>query len=180
MESFQLTCLGSTLNVRNLQYTQQNVFIDWNNDFDFLDSNEAGERSNATASTLVHITAPGFTRSVAVPANTPPGVYRMRVIYHEPEGGAEWKSTIWNTTTIRNGIAYDFEVELLPDASTRRPEIFTPLLVKINNGRITVNDSLEFELFSCTGLRLDHQQQLQPGMYVVKYNGRAEKVLVVN
>jgi len=180
VESFQLTCLGSTLNARNLQYTQQNVFIDWNNDFDFLDSNEAGERSNATASTLVHITAPGFNRSVAVPANTPPGVYRMRVIYHEPEGGAEWKSTIWNTTTIRNGIAYDFEVELLPDASTRRPEIFTPLLVKINNGRITVNDSLEFELFSCTGLRLDHQQQLQPGMYVVKYNGRAEKVLVVN
>lgn len=141
--------MGSTINARNLQYAQQNVFIDWNRDFDFLDANEAAERSNSTSSFPAHVNQPGFERSIQIPDAIEAGVYRMRVVYHEPESCLKWKSTIWNNNTIRNGIAYDFDLKIETQTGIYNTSVASR--IEFNNGRITVNGSSDIELFYSVG-----------------------------
>lgn len=176
IKSFGFRCLGSTINARNLQYAQQNVFIDWNRDFDFLDANEAAERSNSTSSFPAHVNQPGFERSIQIPDAIQSGVYRMRVVYHEPEAGLEWKNTIWNTNTIRNGIAYDFDLKI--ETQTGIYSTSVAPRIQFNNGRITVNGRSDIELFTVSGISVNPHQVLKPGFYLVKLNDAVYKVKI--
>ncbi len=112
-DSFDMVFVGSSASIENLKWTQQNAFIDWNKDFDFLDENEAGVR-NSTASQDPALSSPeGYRRRIGIPAGTPAGIYRMRVIYHEPSSAAtDWSVSIWTNNYIRNGTAYDFQIKL--------------------------------------------------------------------
>ncbi len=110
-DSFELIAVGSNLSIENFQWTQQNAFVDWNKDYDFLDENEAGIRSSGNYTDQRLIDSLGYSRKVGIPQQLPEGNYRLRLIYHEPAAAAtDWASSIWSTNTIRNGIAYDFTV----------------------------------------------------------------------
>lgn len=110
-DSFELITKGSTQTTENFKWTQQNVFIDWNHDYDFVDEFEAGERSSGSYTDLRLIDSAGYSRKVGIPQNLAEGNYRLRMIYHEPVTAAnDWAVSIWNTNIIRNGIAYDFVV----------------------------------------------------------------------
>ena len=111
-DSFDMVFVGSSVSIENLKWTQQNAFIDWNRDFDFLDLNEAGIRSSESSQDARLSDPAGYTRRIGIPAGTPEGVYRMRVIYHEPSTTADWKVSIWTNNYIRNGVAYDFDIRL--------------------------------------------------------------------
>ena len=111
-DSFDMVFVGSSVSNENLKWTQQNAFIDWNRDFDFLDLNEAGIRSSESSQDARLSDPAGYTRRIGIPAGTPEGVYRMRVIYHEPSTTADWKVSIWTNNYIRNGVAYDFDIRL--------------------------------------------------------------------
>ncbi len=100
---FNLTGANIGLN-DGLEWTQQNMFIDWNNDFDFLDEGESlGVISDNTVKT-------GITRNITIPRGQKNGLYRVRVIYHEPADAADWSTSIWSTNIIQNGVAYDFDI----------------------------------------------------------------------
>ena len=111
-DSFDMVFVGSSVSIENLKWTQQNAFIDWNRDFDFLDLNEAGIRSSESSQDARLSDPAGYTRRIGIPAGTPEGVYRMRVIYHEPSTTADWAVSIWTNNYIRNGVAYDFDIRL--------------------------------------------------------------------
>ena len=111
-DSFDMVFVGSSVSIENLKWTQQNAFIDWNRDFDFLDLNEAGIRSSESSQDARLSDPAGYTRRIGIPAGTPQGVYRMRVIYHEPSTTADWAVSIWTNNYIRNGVAYDFDIRL--------------------------------------------------------------------
>lgn len=176
--SFELTCLGSTDNARNLQYTQQNVFIDWNKDFDFLDANEAGVRNSTTTPNLALVTAPGFTRTISIPTGISAGTYRMRVIYHEPETAAtEWSTTIWSSNTIRNGIAYDFELKIEDPSSLTLKKTNNPT-IRVNQGYITVDGKSNFELYTISGQTCQPDKKQAPGVYIVKVRGTSTSVVL--
>lgn len=118
-DSFDMVFVGSSATIENFKWTQQNAFIDWNKDFDFLDINEAGIR-NSTSSQDTRLSDPnGYTRRIGIPAGTPEGVYRMRVIYHEPTSAAtDWAVSIWTNNYIRNGTAYDFSIKFGSPSAT--------------------------------------------------------------
>ena len=118
-DSFDMVFVGSSVSIENLKWTQQNAFIDWNKDFDFLDTNEAGVR-NSSASSDPQLSDPlGYTRRIGIPAGTPEGLYRMRVVYHEPSSAAtDWAVSIWTNNYIRNGVAYDFDIKLGTPSAT--------------------------------------------------------------
>ena len=109
-DSFDMVFVGSSASIENLKWTQQNAFIDWNKDFDFLDANEAGVRNSNT--TDPQLSDPlGYMRRIGIPVGTPEGLYRMRVIYHEPSSSSDWAVSIWTNNYIRNGVAYDFDIK---------------------------------------------------------------------
>ena len=118
-DSFDMVFVGSSVSNETFKWTQQNAFIDWNKDFDFLDENEAGVR-NSESSQDPRLSDPeGYIRRIGIPAGTPEGVYRMRVIYHEPSSAApDWSVSIWTNNYIRNGTAYDFDIKLGAQTST--------------------------------------------------------------
>ena len=118
-DSFDMVFVGSSVSNETFKWTQQNAFIDWNKDFDFLDENEAGVR-NSESSQDPRLSDPeGYIRRIGIPAGTPEGVYRMRVIYHEPSSAApDWSVSIWTNNYIRNGTAYDFDIKLGAPTST--------------------------------------------------------------
>lgn len=174
--AFQLTCLGSQDNPKNLRWAQQNVFIDWNKDFDFLDENESGERNTTTVPFDTNITAPGYTRTIQIPNTIPSGIYRMRIIYHEAD--SEWKTSIWNDNLIKNGIAYDFQLKIT-NTNTNVATITTTLSnISVKNGIISIAGTDDFDLFHISGKRCNPKQAQPQGIYLVKANETVQKVII--
>lgn len=139
---FYFTLVGANIGLNDgLEWTQQNVFIDWNNDYDFLDANEVqGVISDNTVKT-------GITRSISLPLGQKAGMYRMRIIYHEPADAADWATTIWNTNILRNGVGYDFDIFYDPQegrvpakplvSTTEKPVYY--LIESASNGLVNLN-----------------------------------------
>lgn len=149
-DSFDMVFVGSSATIENFKWTQQNAFIDWNKDFDFLDENEAGIR-NSSSSQDPRLSDPnGYTRRIGIPAGTPEGVYRMRVIYHEPTSAAtDWSVSIWTNNYIRNGTAYDFNIKLGTPSATPQNSLYNATayfsgeklhIVNAENSSIIVRD----------------------------------------
>lgn len=176
--SFELTCVGSTDNPRNLQYTQQNVFVDWNQDYDFLDADEAGERNSATTPNAALISTSGYTRTISIPSYVGAGSYRMRLIYHEPEiASVDWKTSIWSNNTIRNGIAYDFEIKIEnPNSVTVAKQ--KDLKVYAEGGYVKVEGVNSFELFNIAGQNCQPNIKQRPGLYIVRLKDQSALVVI--
>jgi glycoside hydrolase family 95 len=103
-------------NNSELSWTQEAYFVDWNKNGTFTDAGEISEKGNTTMPNSSIAT--GFSRTVKIPQNQAPGTYRMRVVFFEPASSGEaWQNTLFTTLNrrIRNGIAYDFEIEILPE-----------------------------------------------------------------
>ena len=124
--SFNITFYGYTSsingNATELNWTQQAVFIDWGKDGSFNESGDIYSKSsddigNSSSVCSQFISSSGYTRTITIPANQPAGKYRMRVVYHEPESNSDqWQNSIMTTSgegKIRNGVSYDFEIEIV-------------------------------------------------------------------
>ena len=103
-----------------LKYTQQAIFVDWNGDKDFADANEAYDKSSDDAINDTFASDDGYTRSITIPDNIETGVYRMRVVYHEPVEAytSDWRDDFTETTSaniVTNGKVYDFAIEIVAD-----------------------------------------------------------------
>lgn len=178
--AFNFKAVGrqSELTVENLQWTQQITFIDWNQDFDFVDEGEISEKNNAAAYDTLLIDPAGFTRTIQIPAGLHDGYYRMRVVYNEPTSGSDnWGLSIWSNRKIRNGVAYDFEIKY--GAPTNVENTYqTQLSVRVVNSRIFVDGVDKFELYNIAGQKLRSDLPVNTGVYLVKSGGKAQKVFV--
>ena len=101
-----------------LKWTQQAIFVDWNNDKDFADSGESYGKSGDEGSNDTFASTDGYTRTITIPNNIQPGVYRMRVVYHEPvdDYTKDWTSDFTEATSaniVTNGRVYDFAIEIV-------------------------------------------------------------------
>ena len=108
--------IGGASATTQLNWTQQAVFIDWNNNFYFYEEGENYGKNGDGMPNADFIAADGFVRTFSVPADVKPGVYRMRVCYYEPDGNnaQQWQNTIFEkgNCTTRNGKTYDFAIEV--------------------------------------------------------------------
>ncbi|MBR5324116.1 MAG: InlB B-repeat-containing protein [Muribaculaceae bacterium] len=108
--------ISGTSATTQLNWTQQAVFIDWNNNFCFYEEGENYGKNGDGMPNADFIAADGFVRTFSVPAGVQPGVYRMRVCYYEPDGNnaQQWQNTIFEkgNCVTRNGKTYDFAVEV--------------------------------------------------------------------
>ena len=103
-----------------LKNTQQAIFVDWNGDKDFVDANEAYDKSSDLAEDESFAATEGYTRTITIPDNIETGVYRMRVVYHEPVGAytSDWRGNFTEATSaniVTNGKVYDFAIEIVAD-----------------------------------------------------------------
>ena len=103
-----------------LSYTQQAIFVDWNGDKDFADANEAYDKSSDLENDNTFAAAEGYTRSITVPQGVQPGVYRMRVVYHQPVDAytSDWRGDFTEATSaniVTNGKVYDLAIEIVAD-----------------------------------------------------------------
>ncbi len=116
--SFGITYFAWQTNIgsaaKELEWTQEACFIDWNQDKQFSGSNEISAKNGDTQQNTAINT--GYTRTVTIPANQPAGTYRMRVVFYEPATLTEqWQNSLFTTKNnqIRNGISYDFDLQIL-------------------------------------------------------------------
>ena len=102
-----------------LVWTRQAVYIDWNNDMEFAGEGEIyesmGENSaNNNFGDPNGSIENGWQRTITVPAGTTAGNYRMRVIYMAPDPIDGWTGKVFGEfyNELRNGVAYDFEIQI--------------------------------------------------------------------
>lgn len=103
-------------NSTELGWTQEAYFVDWNNNGVFTDAGEISGKGNTKMENTSIKT--GMTRTVTVPEDIEPGIYRMRVIFYEPTLESDaWQEKIFTNygRQIRNGVAYDFNIEVMGD-----------------------------------------------------------------
>jgi len=101
-----------------LKWTQQAIFIDWNKDKDFADANEAYDKSSNDEANATFASNDGYTRTITIPQGIETGVYRMRVVYHEPVGAytTDWRGDFTEAASaniVTNGRVYDFAIEIV-------------------------------------------------------------------
>lgn len=128
--SFTITYYGWTNAIgtanKEIDWTQEAYFVDWNNNGLFTDAGEISEKGNTSVPNAAIYT--GFSRTVHIPAGQKSGLYRMRTVFFEPQENSEnWPQTLFTTKgcKIRNGIAYDFIIEILPAKDMELGDIST-------------------------------------------------------
>lgn len=119
--SFTLTLKGYTAaidgNSSEISWTQQACFIDWDRNFEFSGANEISSKTSDNGQDTSFDT--GHTRTITIPNGQLPGTYRMRIVNFEPSPSTEnWQNTLFTTKNaeIRNGVAYDFAIQILDPA----------------------------------------------------------------
>ena len=186
---FNLTCIGSSATIENLKWTQQNAFIDWNHDYDFLDVDEAGIRSSAASNNDTLTT--GFTRTITLPIGLQVGTYRMRVVYHESSSPAtDWSTSIWTNNYLRNGVAYDFEIKYglpnkIQELNQNNIKAFITgnklKVVNAENSRLELRD-VTGRLISTANIKANEQELNAPlvhGIYFVTIKNQNNKGIVI-
>lgn len=99
-----------------LEWTQQAIYIDWNNDMKF-EGTEIYDR--VSGSKLAEEN--GMTRKIEVPSGIKTGTYRMRVVQMQFDDNNNISHTnlfTENFGEIRLGMAYDFEIVVTPVPNT--------------------------------------------------------------
>lgn len=111
--SVTISGTGYTCNTE-IDWTQLAYYVDWNRDGDFTDAGEYVTRDTESM-TSGKFTGKTTTKTVTIPAGTKPGIYRMRLVFNEPANSSEdWTLSIWNDPALRNGVAYDFSINIVP------------------------------------------------------------------
>lgn len=177
---FSLRCVGrfSEGTVEDLRWTQQITFIDWNQDFDFVDDDEISTKSSEQSNNLSLVDPEGFTRIILIPNGLPEGYYRMRVIYHEPVSATDnWGKNIWTSYQIRNGVAYDFIIKYGTPSAVVNP-VQTHFTARVLNSLIVVEGVDNYEIFNISGQKLRSDRALSTGVYFVKSGNEVQKVMV--
>ncbi len=136
--SFTITYYAWTNNINGyepqLNWTQEAYFVDWNGNGAFTDANEISSKGNTTVPNDAILT--GMTRTVNIPAEVAPGTYRMRVVFFEPSNNSDsWHTNLFSSYNrqIRNGVAYDFCIEILEE---RDMEV-TSITANHNSGEVS-------------------------------------------
>lgn len=96
-----------------LRWTKYAVYVDWNNDGDFTDEGELAARDDQYPANYDDPTC--NSKTISVPSGLAMGTYRMRLVFYEP-GDANWYETLFETCQIRNGVAYDFDIDVASDS----------------------------------------------------------------
>ena len=97
-----------------IDWTQLAYYVDWNNDGDFTDEKEYVVREQG-AMTSGKFKGKTTTKTVIVPEGVKPGIYRMRLVFNEPANSStNWTLSIWDDGEMRNGVAYDFNISVVP------------------------------------------------------------------
>lgn len=99
-----------------IDWTQEAIFADWNENGSFTDEGETSAKGSTTMPNTAILSDDGLSRTVTVPANLPTGTYRLRTVFFEPASqGEDWNNTLFTTlgAQMRNGIAYDFAVQVV-------------------------------------------------------------------
>lgn len=96
-------------------WTKYCVYVDWNNDGDFTDEGEIAAIDEVNCSSAKYQDEANCTKTISVPEGLAMGTYRMRIIFYEP-GDANWYESIFETNQIRNGVAYDFDIDVASDS----------------------------------------------------------------
>lgn len=96
-------------------WTKYAVYVDWNNDGDFTDEGEIAAIDEVNCSSAKYQNEANCTKTISVPEGLAMGIYRMRIIFYEP-GDANWYESIFETNQIRNGVAYDFDIDVASDS----------------------------------------------------------------
>lgn len=96
-------------------WTKYAVYVDWNNDGDFTDEGEIAAIDEVNCSSAKYQDEANCTKTISVPEGLAMGIYRMRIIFYEP-GDANWYESIFETNQIRNGVAYDFDIDVASDS----------------------------------------------------------------
>lgn len=121
--SFDLTCFSTHGYVgglkNNMSWVNQAVFVDWNQDYDFLDENEhihtttEGWKSSS-ATDHPFKAANGYTKRIPVPANLSQGVYRMYVVYAQgpTDSDVTWAKNLFVTNNDSIGNTYEFNIRI--------------------------------------------------------------------
>lgn len=92
-------------------WTKYCVYIDWNNDGDFTDDGERAALDEVGCSSGKYNDEANCTKTITVPEGLAQGIYRMRIVFYEP-GDANWYENLFETNQIRNGVAYDFDIDV--------------------------------------------------------------------
>lgn len=95
-------------------WTKYAVYVDWNNDGDFTDEGELAAIDEVGCSSGKYNEPANCTKTLAVPSGLDMGTYRMRLVFYEP-GDENWYNTLFETCQIRNGVAYDFDIDVASD-----------------------------------------------------------------
>ena len=126
--SFTITYYGWNATIgsasKQMDWTQEAYFVDWNKNGSFTDDGEISEKGNTSVPNSAIYT--GFSRTVTIPEGQPSGTYRMRTVFFEPANNAEeWQKTLFTSLgrKIRNGVAYDFSIEILPETEMTISEV---------------------------------------------------------
>ncbi|MBP3354399.1 MAG: discoidin domain-containing protein [Bacteroidales bacterium] len=107
-----------------LNETQQAIYVDWNNDRDFMDDGENYNKVDNTYPNPDYILPDGYNRQITIPENIQPGLYRMRVVYYDPtilQAELDWTQDLVDETldagerVINQGRAYDFAIRVRED-----------------------------------------------------------------
>lgn len=178
-DSFELITFGSRQSIENFQWTQQNAFVDWNKDFDFVDENEAGIRNSANSTDQRLIDTLGYVRKVGIPIGLQEGEYRLRLIYHESATpSTDWALSIWSNNIIRNGTAYDFTIRYGAPTGINDSKMGKLRVYMTDNELNILNSSasnlwiydLSGKLLQMSEITSDHEKislQLKKGLYII-------------
>lgn len=97
-----------------IDWTQLAYYVDWNNDGDFTDEGEYVTRETGSM-VSGKFRGKTTTKTVTIPENVKPGIYRMRLVFYEPSNSStDWTLTVWDNCELRNGVAYDFNISIVP------------------------------------------------------------------
>ncbi|MEG1998444.1 MAG: GEVED domain-containing protein, partial [Bacteroidales bacterium] len=129
--------IGSAL--KEIDWTQNAYFIDWNRNGRFTDAGEISAKSGDAEQNTALYNVGGYSRTINIPVGQASGNYRMRVVFYEPSPNTEqWQNTLFSTKNneIRNGISYDFIIQVLDPTDMK----IIGASVSKNSGRINPGD----------------------------------------
>lgn len=122
-----------------IDWTQLAYYVDWNRDGDFTDQGEYVTRETGNMASG-KFTGKTTTKTVTIPEGTKPGIYRMRLVFNEPASAStDWTLSIWDNPELRNGIAYDFSISVVP-AEFENERTVTIVSADENLGSVAFDD----------------------------------------
>ena len=186
-----MIAVGTSSAGSQLHWTQQAIYIDWNNNYYFLDENESYGKSGDNMPNYSFIDdEEGYTRTLAIPADIAEGTYKMRVCYFEPLNATDaWHETLFTTEecVLRNGKAYDLAIKVVAKSETGIENTDAKVAnVNARNSAISVSGfNGKVQIFNAVGQLINEAVvnnsaliDVAKGVYLVVTDSQVSKVVV--